>query len=323
VRGRAGFEFVPLPAHEGGGMGGAARSIPAELLANRSGEPGARIFQASIGSSSSFSGTGDGGGIGGEATVRTATLDQVLTAVGQVHLLRINEHNALLVLQSAPLLLTPPHPRVRYILFRLHPRRLSASHAVRLLELLPSIGAICFDLVGDHTPFPRPSSPVDAYLDALNGSSSSSRRAMHRARGGLAEEPWEDILCWFPGTERRSPMQQDRKMRDQLAFPLKDVPDPSIMRHFELRRGGRMLKWPGVQSYVKNNSAACNGSSSSLDICFNARPGISIDGALHLNTSVAAVCAEYEFSDLASAQRACLAAPWCTGVTKNAGGTPC
>ena len=69
------------------------------------------------------------------------------------------------------------------------------SNPLELLELLPQMGAVCFDMMGTHNKFPRPSAPLAAYHAKLASGTNSeimSTRA-HEPRKGMG--PWEDVLC--------------------------------------------------------------------------------------------------------------------------------
>jgi FkbM family methyltransferase len=59
----------------------------------------------------------------------------------------------------------------RYVLYELSPwlmRRASSGDPLELVQLLPSKGAVCFDMMGTHNKLPRPSAPLGDYLGTLD-----------------------------------------------------------------------------------------------------------------------------------------------------------
>ena len=96
---------------------------------------------------------------------------------------------------------------VKYVVFEFSPwlmRRSGTGHPLDLLYLLPSMGGVCFDLMGLYNQKPRPSTPLRAYYEHLDvGNKSNLNRRYASAHGGqnFARLPWgpfEDIMCWFP-----------------------------------------------------------------------------------------------------------------------------
>jgi hypothetical protein len=47
-------------------------------------------------------------------------------------------------------------------------RRASSGDPLELVQLLPSKGAVCFDMMGTHNKLPRPSAPLGDYLGTLD-----------------------------------------------------------------------------------------------------------------------------------------------------------
>ena len=97
--------------------------------------------------------------------------------------------------------------RFRYVQYELSPwlmaRSSNAGSPLTLMGLLPSMGALCFDmLVGaTFTPIDRPSAAPE-YLEHLL----RARNVTVRSRRVTIGEkdlygPWDDILCWFPDSE--------------------------------------------------------------------------------------------------------------------------
>jgi len=133
------------------------------------------------------------------------TLDALLLRqawIQNVFLLKIDTQGfELKILRGAAKLLA--HRRIRYVLYELSPwlmRNLNTGSSLELVRLLPSYGALCFDMFGYHNRRPRPSIPLTAYLSVLNSALNSGKRNFTRA-DGLPDffGPWDDILCWMPG----------------------------------------------------------------------------------------------------------------------------
>ena len=79
-----------------------------------------------------------------------------------------------------------------------------ASTPSALLNLLPQLGAVCFDMMGESNKLPHPTAPLDAYLAALDsGKNSECEKTPGNTAAACAFSArtfgyWEDILCYFP-----------------------------------------------------------------------------------------------------------------------------
>ena len=150
-------------------------------------------------------------GRGNRLRVPKLTLDDALPwrdiGAPSVHFIKIDTQGwELKVLKGAMQLLAAR--RVRYLLFEFSPwlmQQEETGNPLELLELLPQMGAVCFDMMGTHNKFPRPSAPLAAYhakLDSGTNSELLSTVRAHASRKGIG--PWEDVLCWWPQHERSS-----------------------------------------------------------------------------------------------------------------------
>ena len=95
--------------------------------------------------------------------------------------------------------------RFRYILYEFSPFLMRTGHLgepKRLASLLPSFGAICFDVMGLHNLFPRPSTPLREYYRVLNSGHNSYLHPNRLNNDGVG--PWDDIMCWFPEAPDRA-----------------------------------------------------------------------------------------------------------------------
>mmetsp|Transcript_25372 Transcript_25372/g.37470 ORF Transcript_25372/g.37470 Transcript_25372/m.37470 type:complete len:84 (-) Transcript_25372:368-619(-) len=70
-----------------------------------------------------------------------------------------------------------------------------SSDPEQLLNLLPSMAAVCFDMTGEHHRPSRPSQPLGKYYQSLNSGLNSPHTKDYT---GDSYGPWDDILCWFP-----------------------------------------------------------------------------------------------------------------------------
>jgi FkbM family methyltransferase len=83
----------------------------------------------------------------------------------------------------------------RYILYEFSPFLMQTGklgNHTELLHYLPSLGYMCFDMMGDHLALPRPSSPLSAYYDTLWAWQRSGSGVPH---GPDSIGPWDDIMC--------------------------------------------------------------------------------------------------------------------------------
>ena len=149
-----------------------------------------------------------GGARAGMQPVPQVALDSVLPSwARQIHLLKIDTQGyELRVLRGAMESLRAG--RYRHVLYELSPwlmRYGNLGEPRELLELLPSMGALCFDMMGLHNLFPHRGYPLEAYFADLD----SANHSYIPIEPGNAVGPWDDILCWFPGTERRAPFDME------------------------------------------------------------------------------------------------------------------
>jgi FkbM family methyltransferase len=151
-----------------------------------------------------------GGGSSGSKTVEVAVarLDEVIPEwAPSIYLLKVDtqgwEHKVL-----AGAVASLEARRFSYVQYEFSPwlmNRSSTGDPVALAELLPSMGAVCFDtMTKGHNALPRPSTPLRAYVDRLNGG-----RHSEVYPGGMSENnpygPWDDITCAFLGGEQNGP----------------------------------------------------------------------------------------------------------------------
>ena len=75
-----------------------------------------------------------------------------------------------------------------------------------LLGLLPARGGLCFDMMGKHNDFPRPSRPLSAFFDSLDDGLHGHWRCPKGKPPGQCKcadgpcntyGPFDDILCFF------------------------------------------------------------------------------------------------------------------------------
>ena len=111
------------------------------------------------------------------------------------------------VLQGAKKLLT--ERRVTYVQYEFSPwlmNRSSTGDPNELARLLPSLGAMCFDMLekNSHNARPRPSAPLEQYVQRLTSGRGSKYLAAKTTSDQLDRQlgdsfgPWEDITCYFP-----------------------------------------------------------------------------------------------------------------------------
>ena len=93
---------------------------------------------------------------------------------------------------------------------------------LQLLQLLPRLDAMCFDMMGDHNLFPRPGHPLESYYEHLNSAKHSVKTL--RGRGNISVNgPWEDILCYFPWSSGRVAPLIERPWGGSTRWPSKDM----------------------------------------------------------------------------------------------------
>ena len=111
--------------------------------------------------------------------------------------------------------------RFRHVLYEFSPWLMiqgGLGEPMELLELLPRMSALCFDMMGLHNYFPHRQSPLSSYyVDLLRGNNSymygNQLPSSGVVPGPPAVGPWDDIMCWFPKAgERRVPLEAGGNM---------------------------------------------------------------------------------------------------------------
>ena len=133
--------------------------------------------------------------------VPAVTLDAFLPAWAKpVHILQIDSQGwELPVLQGARAWLKAGN--VQRIIFEFSPwlmERHATGQPIELLKFLPSFGAICYDATGNFNRFPRPSTPLRAFLDSLSG----GKNCDPTPRGVTAPRPCSCRWSWLYGLAR-------------------------------------------------------------------------------------------------------------------------
>lgn len=153
--------------------------------------------------------TGRGKGLKAVPQVR---LDTVLPAwASTVHLLKIDTQGYELKVLNGALAMLRAH-RFRHVLYEFSPWLMfqgGLGEPTELLQLMPQMNALCFDMMGLHNYFPHRQSPLSSYyLDLLRGNNSYMHGNQLPSSGSIpgapAVGPWDDIMCWFPQAGERS-----------------------------------------------------------------------------------------------------------------------
>ena len=146
---------------------------------------------------------------------KLALADIVPSWVDTVDLMKIDTQGLdYRVLQSAEALLTAN--RVRYVLFEFSPLLMAqinpktrSKEPLAALKYLPSLGGICFDMMGGYTPFPdrgKYVAPIRSYYNQLTRSLNWDDK--------VNIGPWDDIMCYFPmANGRGSVIDRERTER--------------------------------------------------------------------------------------------------------------
>lgn len=114
-------------------------------------------------------------------------LDTVLPEwVDNVELFRVGTRGSeLSVFRGAQKLLA--RGAFKYLLYQFWPRHMKQTQdPMNLLKLLPSFGALCYDMVGAGHDMSRPNSPLVSYYNTLARS------------GSIDDWPWQEIMCQMP-----------------------------------------------------------------------------------------------------------------------------
>jgi hypothetical protein len=98
--------------------------------------------------------------------------------------------------------------RIQYIQYEFSPwlmAKAKSGDAFDLLQTLPSMGAICFDMMGEHNKLTRPSRKLQDYFKVLNDGLNGNKYNASVAQASYKADkigPWDDILCWFPAATK-------------------------------------------------------------------------------------------------------------------------
>ena len=195
----AGLDETNGVAHMGGAASKEAHRATGEL------DYGANIGKVSTPGSAASLGPGD---------VPIVTLDSILpqfTFVSHITFMKIDTQGwELKVLKGARESLK--RRMFTYVQYELSPwlmRRSKTGDAAELVQLLPSLGGICFDMMekDSHNRRPRPSTPLsgkDSFLSRLDSGKGSTHlvrtltHAQIEAKEGDDFGPWDDVTCYFP-----------------------------------------------------------------------------------------------------------------------------
>lgn len=90
--------------------------------------------------------------------------------------------------------------RIQYAQYEFSPKLMRGANSGRpidLLQFMVQMGAVCFDMMGQHHELlVRPSTSLEVYLESLESGKHSTYNGGDYST--IAVGPWEDILCWFP-----------------------------------------------------------------------------------------------------------------------------
>lgn len=137
----------------------------------------------------------------GSVHVPLFTLDAVLPSWARpIEFVKLDTQGAeLMILKGAKASLS--ERRFKYVQYEFSPwlmQRGKFGDPLELLYLLPQMGAVCFDMMGQHNALPRPSEPLEQYYKTLNegknGDGSYNRIMPRKDPFG----PWDDIMCYWP-----------------------------------------------------------------------------------------------------------------------------
>jgi FkbM family methyltransferase len=164
--------------------------------------------------------------------VAVTTLDKVLPdwIKAGVHMLKIDTQGwELQILRGASRSLE--NGLFKYVQYEFSPWLMKWAGADKvgrpedLIVLLPSMGGMCFDMMGEHHRLSRPSSPVKAYFESIDSTRNSPYKGHHGDPQHPYEEdgigPWDDIMCYMPGLEES--VEDGSSVEHVIEQVLKDV----------------------------------------------------------------------------------------------------
>ncbi|KAL3902659.1 MAG: hypothetical protein SGPRY_011977, partial [Prymnesium sp.] len=205
-------------------------------------------FHAAVGSVNRHVRAPDKGNMGSIAQAQSSTLipevrlDSILPEwVQKIYFLKVDTQGyELRVLHGANESIRSH--RFRYIMYEFSPwlmLRDNLGDPKELLEFLPKLGSLCFDMMGQHNMFPHAQEPLHLYYSELVAGNNSYMFGNQLPPSGkipsISIGPWEDIMCWDPNSLPRDvPMNQGTAVGHKKFYE-----DNSFGRNFQARENAR------------------------------------------------------------------------------------